>query len=126
MKRGILAAGLLAAMVGLSLWHIATVGDLTREVRETLAQAEARAEAGSWEEAAALTREAEDIWRAKDFYVHVTLQHEVTDEVLRGFGEVREFIQARESGEYSAANARLMEHLYLLGEAERLTLENLL
>ena len=37
-----------------------------------------------------------------------------------------EYLDCREGGEYSAANARLLLRLELLSEAERLTLKNVL
>lgn len=126
MKKGWFAGGLLILLVGLSLWHVAAMGKLTEELWDTLAQAEEQAEQGNWEEAARLTEQANQCWKDRDFYLHVTLQHKVMDEVRVGFAEVEEFLQNRESGEYSAANARLMNQLALLGEAEKLTLENLL
>lgn len=126
MKKGWLAGGLLLLLVGLALWNVWTLGNLTEEAWNTLAQAEAQAEQGNWEEAGRLTEQARERWEAHSFYLHVTLQHKVIDEVQTGFAEVGEFIQNREAGEYSAANARLMNQLALMGEAERPTLENLL
>lgn len=126
MKKGWFAGGLLILLVGLSLWHVATMGKLTEELWDALAQAEEQAERGDWEEAVRLTEQAKKRWKDRDFYLHVTLQHKAMDEVRVGFAEVEEFLQNRESGEYSAANARLMNQLALLGEAEKLTLENLL
>lgn len=126
MKKGLLAGGILILLLALSLWHVHALGGLTAAVWDTLAQAEAAAEAGDWDEAAQLTRRAEGRWRERDFYLHITLQHKVMDEVELSFAEVHEFLQNREAGEYSAANARLMQRLALLGEAERPSLENLL
>ena len=126
MKRGWLALGLLVAMVALAWWHTASLDDLTGELGGLLTRAEERAERGDWEGAAGLTRLASSRWEGKHFYLHATLEHDVTDAIDTGFADTLEFIQCREAGEYSAANARLMSQLRLLGEMERPLLENLL
>lgn len=126
MKKGWVAGGLLLLLTALSLWHGLALGRLTAELGETLAQAEAQAERGDWEEAGRLTEAARASWEKRDFYLHVTLQHKVMDEVRISFAEVAELIMRQEDGEYSAANARLMCQLALLGEAERPSLGNLL
>ena len=126
MKRGWLAAVLLVGMVALASWHVVTLGDLTGELGEFLAQAEKLAEQGDWEGANRLTQKAADRWDSKHFYLHATLEHDVTDQIATSFAETLEFIQCQEAGEYSAANARLMEQLELLGEMEKPLLENLL
>lgn len=126
MKRGWLAVALLAAMLGLASWHTAALGSLTGELSETLRRAEELAEREDWEGSAALTRAALERWNSKHFYLHATLEHELTDDIAVSFAETMEFIECREAGEYSAANARLMEQLELLGEMERPLPENLL
>ena len=77
-------------------------------------------------QAAELTRAASEQWDGRAFYLHVTLDHKTADDIAVGFAETLEFLEWQESGEYSAANARLMEQLKLLGEVERPNLENLL
>lgn len=126
MKKSLAALVLLALLAAVSLWHVAVLGGLTGELQDLLTQAEDRAEEENWSAADALTREALRRWKDRDFYLHVTLQHRSIDEVDTSFGEVLEFIELQEAGEYSAANARLVSQLRLLGEAERPSLENLL
>lgn len=126
MKKGWLAIGLLAGMVALSLWHVSALRGLTTELGEQLHRAEALAEQGDWDKAAELTRAASERWDGRAFYLHVTLDHKTTDDIAVGFAETLEFLEWQEAGEYSAANARLMEQLELLGEVERPNLENLL
>lgn len=126
MKRGWLAVGLLAGLLALSLWHSATLSDLTGQLRDQLERAENLTEESRWEEAARLTREARTRWDESGFYLHMTMAHEAVDEITVAFAEVGEFLEHREAGEYSAANARLMELLTLLGEMEKPLPENLL
>lgn len=126
MKRGWAAAALLAALVGLACWHMTALGSLTGELGAILTQAETMAEEGDWETAARITREASKRWDGNHFYLHSTLEHDLTDDIAMGFAETLEFIECQEEGEYSAANARLIAKLKLLGEMELPLLENLL
>ena len=48
------------------------------------------------------------------------------DSIYTSFREVVEFLDSREQGEYSAANARLIALIELLNESEQLTLKNIL
>lgn len=126
MKKGWLAIGLLAGMVILSLWHVSALSGLTGSLGEQLEQAEALAERGDWERAIQVTQKASEEWDGRAFYLHVTLDHKTADDIAVGFAETLQFLEWQESGAYSAANARLMEQLKLLGEVERPNLENLL
>ena len=126
MKREWLAVGLLAAMIALASWHVVTLDGLTGELSDLLARAEQMAEQGDWEGASGLTQTAAERWDGKHFYLHATLEHDVTDQIAISFAETLEFLQCQEAGEYSAANARLMEQLELLREMEQPLLENLL
>lgn len=126
MKRGWLAAALLALMVGLAFWHMTALGDLTGELGACLKRAEELAEQGDWSGAAQMTEAASRRWDSKHFYLHATLEHDLTDNIAVSFAETLELIECQEVGEYSAANARLIEQLELLGEMERPLPENLL
>lgn len=126
MKRGWLAVALLGLMVALSLWHVSTLGNLTGALNEELRRAESLAERGDWAAAAQVTQAASERWNGRSFYLHTTLDHKTADDIAVSFAETLEFLQWQEAGEYSAANARLMEQLRLLGEMEKPSLENLL
>lgn len=126
MKKGWLAVVLLVAMVALSLWHVSALGSLTGSLGEELRRAEELAERGNWDKAAEVTKAASEQWDNRAFYLHVTLDHKTADDIAVGFAETLGFLEWQEAGEYSAANARLMEQLELLGKVERPNLENLL
>lgn len=125
MKRGWMAVVLLGLMFCLAGWHTWTLGALTETLGGILERSEVMAESGDWDGAAELTRQARERWNAQSFHLHVTLDHEVVDEIDVSFAETLEFLQCQEAGEYSAANARLRTQLELLGEMERPVLENL-
>lgn len=126
MKKGWIAVGLLAAMVALAGWHVNALNTLTGELSAKLERAEALAERGDWDQALALTMEARDRWESKRVYLHITLDHAVTDEITADFAQTLELLECQEAGEYSAASAQLKAQLELLGEGELPTWENLL
>ncbi len=126
MKRVWIAAAILLAVLTGTLAHSFYISSFTRNMIVLLEQAEAHAEQEDWEAAARLTQDAHDRWQEKELYLHIALRHDETDVVYTGLREVEEFIQRREDGEYSAANARLIANLELLSEAEQLTIKNIL
>lgn len=126
MKKGWIAVGLLVAMVALAGWNVSALNTLTGELSAKLERAEALAERGDWDRALALTMEARDRWESKRVYLHITLDHAITDQITADFAEVLELLECREAGEYSAASAQLKTQLELLGEGELPTWENLL
>jgi len=126
MKRIVIALVILGGIFGATTAHSAYISAFSHEMTALLEEAEDRAEEGNWTEAMALTEQAQDKWKDRANYLHITLRHNDTDEVYAGLQEVWEFIECREAGEYSAANARLITKLELLAEAEELNLKNIL
>ena len=126
MKRVWIACGLLLAILAGTLGHSWYIQSFTDDLIALLAESEVRAESGDWTGAEELTQKARDMWEERDVYLHVTLRHDETDTIYTGLREVQEFLQCEESGEYSAANARLIANLELIAEAEQLTLKNIL
>ena len=126
MKRLWIALALLAVVFTGTLVSSHYLSDFSTQLTGLLEQAERKAEEGDWPGADRLTQEALDRWESWDFYLYTMLRHSDTDKVQTGFREVREFINCREGGEYSAANARLIAEIELLSEMEQFTLKNIL
>lgn len=126
MKRIWIALVILLLVFAATMAHSFYIQSFTDDLAAMLEAAEVRAEEEAWADAAELTQTVWDKWDDKSFYLHSTLRHAETDAVYTGLREVMEFIQCREGGEYSAANARLIASLELLAEAEQLTLKNIL
>ena len=126
MKRLWIALAILAAVFAATLFNAHYLNGFTQELTGLLTRAEAQAEAGNWPEAEALTRSAYGAWEEHSGYLHISLRHSDIDQIHTTFREVQEFINCREGGEYSAANARLTSQIGLLYEAEQLTLKNVL
>ena len=126
MKRLWIAAALLALLLGASLANGAHARKVTGDMREQLNQAQTQAEQGNWGRAESLTRQAYEDWQSRHFYFHTTMRHSDTDQVLRGFRAVLEYIQLQEPDQYNAANADLMAQLELLAEMEQASVVNVL
>ena len=77
-------------------------------------------------EALELTGQVYDQWQERHFYLHATMRHSDTDQILRGFRTVLEYLRLQEADQYNAANADLVTQLELLAEMEQPTLVNVL
>ena len=126
MKRAWIALAILCAVFAAALYSGYVLRGFTEELTGLLTLAQTQAEHDAWNEADELTRAAAEKWEAQDAYLHVTLRHADTDSIYTSFREVEEFLESREQGEYSAANARLIALIELLNESEQLTLKNIL
>ncbi len=126
MKRLYIAAALLLLLLAASLangWYAAKI---TGSMREQLDQAQALAEQDDWSRAEALTRQAYEDWQSRHFYFHTTMRHSDTDQILRTFRSVLEYLKLQEPDQYNAANADLMAQLELLAEMEQPAIANVL
>ena len=126
MRRLWIAFAILAAVFAATWSNTLYLKALTEELTDLLTQAEVFGEAGDWDKALELTRQAESRWQEHALYLHTTLRHSDTDEIFLSFQEVAEFLHCQEGGEYSAANAVLIGRLDLLYEQEEFNLKNLL
>ena len=73
-----------------------------------------------------MTRQVYEDWQSHHFYFHTLMRHSDTDQILRGFRQVLEYLSLQEPDQYNAANADLMAQLELLAEMEQPTLTNVL
>ena len=116
MKRLWMAVLLLAALLSLCLvnaWYSLT---LTQQLSEQLNQAQALVEQDQWEQARSITQEVYHSWNGHHFYLHVFLRHSDTDQILRTFRQVIQYLDLEELDQYVAANADLVAQLELLSE----------
>lgn len=126
MKRFWMAVLLLTVLVALCLgnaWYSLT---LTRHLAQQLTQAQSLVEQDQWEPARSLTQQVYDSWNNRHFYLHVFLRHSDTDQILRTFRQVIQYLELEELDQYVAANADLIAQLELLSEMEQPSLVNIL
>ena len=119
MKRLWSAAALLLVLLGGALWNAWYADRLSGRMAEELA------DRGDWEGAARLSRESFGLWQAHDAYLHVMMRHSDTDQILRGFRALDQYLALEESDQYTAANAELICQLELLSEMEQPSLVNI-
>ena len=126
MKRLWIAAALLAFLLGASLANAWYSQSLTGDMTDRLRQAQSLAEGENWDQAEAVTRQVYEDWQDHHFYLHTLMRHSDTDQVLRAFRQVLEYLRLQEPDQYNAANADLMAQLELLAEMEQATVVNVL
>ncbi len=126
MKRLWIAAGLLALLLAASLTNAWYAQKLTGNMGERLRQAQTLTGQGNWDRAEALTRQVYEDWQGHHFYFHTLMRHSDTDQVLRAFRQVLEYLRLQEPDQYNAANADLVAQLELLAEMEQATVVNVL
>ena len=126
MKRLWIAAGILILLLGVSLGSARYAQTLTEELKEMLIRAQVCTETGEWDQAQSITRQAYEDWQSHHFYLHTVMRHSDTDQVLRTFRSVLEYLKLQEPDQYNAANADLIAQLELLAEMEQATVVNVL
>ena len=126
MRRLWIAAALLIALLGASLCNAWYAQELTGGMRDGLRQAQTLAEQGDWPGAEKLTQRTYQDWKSHHFYFHTVMRHGDTDEILRAFRTVLEYLELQEPDQYNAANADLIAQLELLAEMEQASVVNVL
>ena len=128
MKRHVIqiAAALLLVLQGASLANAWYAQSLTGGMTDQLRRAQSLTEQDDWAQAEAVTRQVYEDWQSHHFYFHTLMRHSDTDQVLRAFRQVLEYLPLQEPDQYNAANADLMAQLELLAEMEQASVVNVL
>ena len=126
MKRLWIAAALLAFLLGASLANAWYAQRLTEDLGQRLRQAQALTQEENWDQAQSVTRQVYEDWQSHHFYFHTLMRHSDTDQILRGFRQVLEYLSLQEPDQYNAANADLIAQLELLAEMEHASVVNVL
>ena len=126
MKRLWISVVLLLLILAGSLCNAWYAKQLTDDMGERLYLSQSLARQGRWEDALAITQEVYDQWQSLHFYLHSTMRHSDTDQILRGFRPVMEYLRLEEPDQYNAANADLITQLELLAEMEQPSVVNVL
>ena len=126
MKRLWIAVAILLAMLGGTLGNSWYLNGLIADFTHRLTSAQELTLSDNWEAAIRLTEQVVDNWVEHDFYLHVMLPHRDIDDIHLTFREVQEYLKLEETDQYTAANAKLIAQLGLLGEMEQLNWKNVL
>ncbi len=126
MKRLWGATALLIVLLVASLANAWYSNTLTQHLAQQLQQAQQLAAQGQWDRAVQLTQETYRHWNSRHFYLHSVLRHSDTDQILRSFRCVMQYLELEEMDQYAAANTDLISQLELLSEMEQASLVNVL
>lgn len=128
MRRLYISLGLILFLTALSGAHVWYLTRFTGQLTDLLSQAQEQVEREDWEQAAGLTRDAQEQWMSRNGYLHIALRHADTDAIQISFDETLAFLEAdeRQPAEYAASNLRLITQLELLTESELPIFTNLL
>ena len=126
MKRLLSAAAILALLLGGSLYNAWYAQSLTDSLSTRLEWAQELARQSQWDRSAHLTRQVYQDWQSHHFYLPTVMRHSDTDQILRSFQCVLQYLDIRELDQYAAANADLVSQLRLLSEMEQASLVNVL
>ena len=126
MKRLRLSCALLAGLLAATIYNGYYVRQLTDEMIYLLASAQEMSQQEQWDTALQMTQSAYGNWENHHSYFHIVMRHSDTDQILRAFQSVLEYLKIRESDQYLAANVDLITQLTLLAEMEQPSLVNVL
>ncbi|MEA4933433.1 MAG: DUF4363 family protein [Lawsonibacter sp.] len=126
MKRLWGAVALLVLLLAASLVNGWYVQSLTGRMSERLEQAQKLTREEQWDQAGKITHQVYDDWQDHHFYFHTVMRHSDTDQILRSFDTVIQYMEFQEMDQYAAANADLVAQLGLLAEMEQASLVNVL
>lgn len=119
------AAVLLAALAAGLLLLGRGVDRLVSPMLDALPRAAEAAQAGDWETAEALTRQAAETWEAARGRLQLAEPHQTVGEITALLDEAAVDAQVRDPGPYRAAVRKTIRSLTALREAEQVTLGNL-
>lgn len=126
MKRLWFAFVLLVVLCAVSLFNGLYIQSLADSLTGRLEQAQELALLSQWGEASHLTRQVHEDWQKHHFYLHTVMRHTDTDQILRAFRSVLEYLELQELDQYTAANADLVAQIHLLAEMEQASVVNIL
>lgn len=126
MKRLWIAAGLLLILLAGTLLNAYYAQMLADRLTDRLEQAQSMAQESQWSQAHSITQRAYEEWQHNHTYLHTCMRHSDTDEILRAFHSVLQYLDLKEMDQYAAANADLMTQISLLAEMEQVSLVNVL
>ena len=127
MNRGYkLPIAVLAALLTLSLWNSHILSARSRRLLETLDDAERRAVAQQWTEAAELMERGYEDWHTRRTYLHIVSRHDAAYGADALYRRCILYARAGDELDFLAELATLREQIETLTEMERLSIGNIL
>lgn len=126
MKRIWIGAALLAIILAAGLWTGNRMEKIHTEVAQRLRLCAQAAQAGQWDRADELAREAKDRWEAEWDFTAALADHTLLDEIDGVFEQMEVCRKNRDSLRSAALCAKLAKMVDALQEAHRLNWRNFL
>ncbi len=127
MNRGYKAPlAVLAALLLLSLWNAHALSAHSRRLLETLDDAEQRALAQQWTQAAELMESGYRDWHTRRTYLHIVSRHDAADGADALYQHCILYARAGDQLNFLAELATLREQIETLTDMERLSVGNIL
>ena len=126
MKAYFLSVLTLLAVLSLALWNSASMAGRTQRWPGQLAQVEALATDGAWEDAYQALEESYGDWSSSQAYLHIVSHHDVLDEAEAMYRRAAVFICLQEESSLLGELSDLRHQLLLLSEMEQLSIKNVL
>lgn len=126
MKRFVTALGIILAIALLNWWHTSHLSSFTNQLIGQLERLPSYLNEEDWNGARTVLEQAEQDWERQAFYLHTTLHHSDIDEIHSSFREITSYLEIEDDeAECLAVNAKLINQLELLIEAEQPSLKNI-
>jgi len=125
-KHYLVPIAILTAVFGFALWNSAKIQKSTTRWSEQLQQAVQLIPSENWAAIEHTLQISYDGWCSAEPYLRIVLEHGPIDDADAMYRRAFAFTEAQEPKELHAELADLQDQLGLLGETERLSLENIL
>jgi len=126
MKAFSIPAGLLAVILGFSLWTGRYVSLRTDHWTALLEKTEETAFAGDWEDAERRLQEAYADWNTSQMFFHTIMDHSELDEADTLFVGAMAVCALQDDADFHLQLAQLQEQLRLLAETQSISIQNIL
>lgn len=125
-KRDYIAVGVLALLLALSAFNLASIDKLTNTIGIALSKSQSAAEKLDFKAARGYLNEGLEIWLDADEYTHIFLRHPEIDSTADAFYELEEVLLKEDLTACGAAFDKLRYHLGSINGMEHLSLGSIL
>lgn len=125
-KRDYIAIGVLAVLLALSVYNLASIDALTGDIGIALSKSQSAAEKLDFKSAREYLNAGLELWLDADEYTHIFLRHPELDSTSDAFYELEEVLLQEDLTACAAAYGKLRYHLNSIDSMEHLSLGSIL
>ncbi len=126
MKYFYIPAGLLAVILGFSLWTCRYVEQRTDHWTGLLEEIEEMARQEDWNRAEEHLEAAYDDWNGNQTFLHIIMEHEELDEAENLFAGAFAVCREEDDADFHMLLAQLRKQMHLLAEQQCVSIKNVL